>query len=148
LPYRLSNHGQTYRDTPVYRYTPTKKQQKLISCRAFYFSTSSSLDPLLIKQIQLKNYGYRAHFYITNHILLSFVCVIKHKNTFVGGGDHESIISTCTNMYTRIRHFEMQMQLNTIPCMQLKTSNTASTLVIPTQNLYKGIYILYLHVPP
>jgi hypothetical protein len=24
LPYRLLNHGQTYRDTPVYRYTPIK----------------------------------------------------------------------------------------------------------------------------
>jgi hypothetical protein len=49
-------------------------------------------------------------------------------------------------MYTAIEHFDMEMQLtmNTISGMQSKTNNTASTLVIPTQNIYKGV--LYLSI--
>jgi hypothetical protein len=35
---------------------------------------------------------------------------------------------------------EMQLKKNIVSGMKSKTNNTASTLVIPTQNVYKGIY--------
>jgi hypothetical protein len=50
-------------------------------------------------------------------------------------------------MYTPIQHFEMEIQLkmNKISGLQSKTNNTASTLVIQTQNVYKGILKLSIN---
>jgi hypothetical protein len=44
LPYRLSNHDQTYRDIPVYRYTPSERGENLDNHDVFLSQNETSMS--------------------------------------------------------------------------------------------------------